>query len=71
MTWQSLFDLSTMEHRHLLFAYAAVLVIQGGYLRVDRLELGPHERLTPLKKSTKPQKTEPHFVVREELQMTR
>jgi hypothetical protein len=23
--------LSTMEHRHLLFAYAIVLIIQGGY----------------------------------------
>jgi hypothetical protein len=32
MTWQSLFNLSTMEHRHLLFAYAAVLIIQGGYV---------------------------------------
>jgi hypothetical protein len=31
MTWNSLFDLRTMEHRHLLFAYAVVLVIQGGY----------------------------------------
>ena len=31
MTWRSLFNLSTMEHRHLLFAYAAVLIIQGGY----------------------------------------
>ena len=31
MTWHSLFDTSTMEHRHLLFAYATVLVIQGGY----------------------------------------
>lgn len=31
MTWQSFFDVSTMEHRHLLFAYATVLVIQGGY----------------------------------------
>ena len=31
MTWNSFFDMSTMEHRHLLFAYAAVLVIQGGY----------------------------------------
>ena len=31
MTWQSFFDVSTMEHRHLLFAYAIVLVIQGGY----------------------------------------
>lgn len=32
MTWSSLFNLSTMEHRHLLFAYAAVFAIQGGYL---------------------------------------
>jgi drug/metabolite transporter superfamily protein YnfA len=31
MTWSSLFDMSTMGHRHLLFAYAAVLIIQGGY----------------------------------------
>ena len=32
MTWHSLFDLSTMEHRHLLFAYSAVLIIQSGYV---------------------------------------
>ncbi len=32
MTWHSLFDLSTMEHRHLLFTYVAVWVIQGSYL---------------------------------------
>ena len=32
MTWHSLFNLSTMENRHLLFAYAAVLIIQGGYV---------------------------------------
>jgi hypothetical protein len=31
MTWRSFFDLSTMPHRHLLFAYVAVWVIQGGY----------------------------------------
>ena len=31
MTWHSFFDISTMQHRHLLFAYAAVLAIQGGY----------------------------------------
>ena len=31
MTWNSFFDVSTMEHRHLLFAYAIVLLIQGGY----------------------------------------
>lgn len=32
MNWHSLFDLHTMEHRHLLLAYAAVWVVQGGYL---------------------------------------
>ena len=30
MTWHSFFDLSTMEHRHLLFAYAAVLAFKAG-----------------------------------------
>ena len=32
MTWHSLFDLHTMEHRHLLGSYVAVWIIQGGYL---------------------------------------
>ncbi|MBN9617621.1 MAG: hypothetical protein J0G35_18810 [Acidobacteriales bacterium] len=32
MTWHSLFDLSTMEHRHLLIAYIAVWTVQIGYL---------------------------------------
>ena len=32
MTWHSLFNLSTMEHRHLIFSYGAVWAIQGGYL---------------------------------------
>ena len=32
MTWHSFFSMSTMESRHLLFAYGTVLVIQGGYL---------------------------------------
>jgi len=31
MNWRSFFDLSTMPHRHLLFAYLTVWVIQGGY----------------------------------------
>jgi hypothetical protein len=31
MTWQSFFNMSTMGHRHLLLAYAVVLVVQGGY----------------------------------------
>jgi hypothetical protein len=32
MTWHSFFNISTMENRHLLAAYATVLVIQIGYL---------------------------------------
>ncbi|HZY71647.1 MAG TPA: hypothetical protein VFE22_00910 [Edaphobacter sp.] len=32
MTWHSLFNLSTMEHRHLLIAYIAVWTVQIGYL---------------------------------------
>jgi hypothetical protein len=32
MTWHSLFNLSTMEHRHLLASYIAVWLIQGSYL---------------------------------------
>jgi hypothetical protein len=31
MTWHTFFNFSTMEHRHLLAAYAAVVGIQGGY----------------------------------------
>ncbi len=31
MTLHSLFDLSTMEHRHLLLAYVAVALIQATY----------------------------------------
>jgi hypothetical protein len=27
MTWQSLFDLSTMDHRHILAAYATILLV--------------------------------------------
>ena len=32
MTWQSFFDFSTMGHRHLVFVYAGVLILQAGYL---------------------------------------
>jgi hypothetical protein len=32
MTWHSFFSVSTMQSRHLLSAYATVLVIQAGYL---------------------------------------
>jgi hypothetical protein len=32
MTWHSLFDMSTMEHRHLVCAYAVVWIVQIGYL---------------------------------------
>jgi hypothetical protein len=31
MNWHSFLDLSTMPHRHLLFSYITVIVIQGGY----------------------------------------
>lgn len=31
MTLHELFDLSTMEHRHLLASYGIVLVLQLGY----------------------------------------
>jgi hypothetical protein len=31
MTWHSFFEMSAMEHRHLLFAYITVLAIQGVY----------------------------------------
>jgi hypothetical protein len=32
MTWHSFFSVSTMQNRHLLSAYATVLIIQAGYL---------------------------------------
>lgn len=32
MTWHTFFNLSTMEHRHLIYAYSAVWIVQGGYL---------------------------------------
>jgi len=31
MTWHTFFNLSTLEHRHLIFAYTAVWAIQIGY----------------------------------------
>jgi hypothetical protein len=31
MTWQTFFDFSTMGHRHLVFVYAGIIVIQLGY----------------------------------------
>ena len=31
MTLHQLFDLSTMEHRHLLLSYAIIIIAQGGY----------------------------------------
>jgi hypothetical protein len=27
MTWQSLFDLSTMDHRHIVAAYATIILV--------------------------------------------
>jgi len=32
MTWHTFFNLSTLEHRHLLAAYIAVWGVQIGYL---------------------------------------
>jgi hypothetical protein len=32
MTWHTFFDMSTMEERHLVFSYATVLLLQGGYV---------------------------------------
>jgi hypothetical protein len=32
MTWQSFFNFSTMAHRHLVFVYTGVWLVQGGYL---------------------------------------
>ncbi len=34
MTLQQLFDLSTIEHRHLLLAYLLVALVQVGFLLV-------------------------------------
>jgi hypothetical protein len=31
MTWHSFFNFSTMQHRHLVFSYITVIVVQGGY----------------------------------------
>jgi hypothetical protein len=31
MTWHQIFSLKTLESRHLLAAYADVLLLQGGY----------------------------------------
>jgi hypothetical protein len=32
MTWHSFFDMSTMQHRHLVFTYAGVWIVQLSYL---------------------------------------
>ena len=31
MTLQQLFDLHTIEHRHIVYAFAGVMLVQGGY----------------------------------------
>lgn len=31
MTLHQLLDLSTMEHRHIVYAFGAVILLQGGY----------------------------------------
>ena len=32
MTWKSIFDLSTMQHQHIVYTYVTVLVVQAAYL---------------------------------------
>ena len=32
MTWHELFDLRTIEHRHIVYAFGIVILLQGGYL---------------------------------------
>jgi hypothetical protein len=32
MTWSAFLNFSTMGHRHLVFVYFGVWIIQGGYL---------------------------------------
>jgi threonine/homoserine/homoserine lactone efflux protein len=32
MTWETFFDLSTMAHRHLVFVYVGVWIVQCAYL---------------------------------------
>ena len=31
MTLHQLFDLHTIEHRHIVYAFGAVMLLQGGY----------------------------------------
>ncbi len=45
MTWQSFFNFSTMAHRHLVFAYAAVLGAHAAY--VTRIAVGWARTKTP------------------------
>ena len=32
MTWHSFLNFSTMGHRHLVFVYVGIWLVQGGYL---------------------------------------
>jgi hypothetical protein len=32
MTWQSFFDLSTMDHRHILVTYAMIILVNAAVL---------------------------------------
>lgn len=34
MTLHQMFDLSTIEHRHIVYAFGAVVLMQGGYFLV-------------------------------------
>jgi hypothetical protein len=31
MTWKTFFDFSTMAHRHLVYVYVGVILLQAGY----------------------------------------
>ncbi len=62
MTWQTFFDFSTMAHRHLVFVYVGISVVQLGYvcwIAKNWAQTGPRNqpRLTAaLKKATKLQR---------------
>jgi hypothetical protein len=32
MTWHSIFDLSTMQHQHIVYTYTTVIVVQAACL---------------------------------------
>jgi hypothetical protein len=32
MTWHAIFDLSTMQHQHIVYTYTTVIAVQAAYL---------------------------------------